>query len=205
MIDNSFKRSFNAVKWGIFRNGGLIGILLILIIICLIIIPPSQQCTNIGTSNILCDDSNDCTFDYSQKNQSCINYNKPNGAACDNAQLCFNHSLCTPQCDLCSAQGCPKTPQCVGPRSCCLGLCTVDDDCIDKVTFLTEGVAAMCVTGSCYYQIFNTLLATSQQCLNLVEGPIKQCLYATAGESFSFNGVCYFNFLCAPPLTGGIP
>lgn len=204
-LDERIKEGIYENKWGIVRNFIFAFILLFLIVVCLLIIRESPSCDTIGTTSTLCLDNNDCTFDYAiNNNQSCTHYNKPNGAACDEDELCFNHSLCTPVCSLCTQGDCPK-PECVGPTSCCQGICTVDDDCLTKVQFLTVSWNTTCLDGVCFYQIFNSQKGSEQQCLDLVDGPVKNCLHATVAETAIYNSICYYNFKCAPPTTGQAP
>jgi hypothetical protein len=202
----NYRSEIYANKWGVIRNIMMSTILLFLIVVCFFIVDRSVSCDNIGTTTtILCSDNNDCTFDFPiQNNQSCVNYNKPNGAPCDLDQLCYNHSLCTPGCSLCVNGDCDK-PQCIGPVSCCQGLCLVDNDCVSKVEFLSQGSTASCLNGRCLYSIYNTQKGNQQQCLDLVDGPIKNCLHASVGDSAAFDGICFYNFICAPPTTGTLP
>jgi hypothetical protein len=160
-------------------------------------------------SNTTCNDQNGCNYDFLVDNETCVYMNKKNGDDCDN-DICFNHSLCTPTCSLCGSGDCIK-PSCVGPRECCLGLCEVDADCANKITFKSESFDYKCLydfngtNGSCSYSIYNTFVGNSDACLELIDGPISTCMHATVSDSIVINGYCFFSFKCAPPLTGKEP
>ena len=204
-LDDNIKNGVYANKFAVIRNFVFALILLLLALICLIVNDQLVSCNNIGSSSTLCIDNNDCTLDYSiNNNQSCFHYNKQNGAPCDLDELCYNHSLCTPQCSLCVNGNC-ETPLCLGPTSCCQGLCTIDADCLTKVQFLTESWNTSCLSGVCFYSIYNSQKGSQGQCLDLVDGPVKNCLHATVAETSIYNSLCYYNFICAPPTTGSPP
>lgn len=190
-------------KAGVIGNSLLIVIALFFIVVCLFITDRSVSCdSNIGVVSSLCDDNDDCTYNYAtNKNRSCIFYNKPNGSPCDLNEQCYNHSLCTPQCSSCNTGTCDK-PRCVGPTSCCQGLCTVDADCVPKVQFLTDSHNSSCLSGVCFYTVYNSQQGTPEQCLNLVNGTMRNCLTATVAETCAYNSICYYSFSCALPTTG---
>jgi len=195
-------------KFGILRNYIMLLILLILIIFCLIRINQTTVCEGVGVLSTLCSDNNDCSNDYLFRNTTCQSFNKFNGSNCDSDELCFDHELCQPTCQLCV--GDCEQPQCIGPRECCRGFCTTDEQCEFLVPFLVfnNSFDFFCLqtneanSGGCHYEIFNTRAGTPEQCLELVDGPIKNCLHATTSDTLSFNGYCFFDFKCAPPLTG---
>ena len=193
------------------RNFILLVILLIFIIICLYIQRDDNQNSDIILSNTSCNSGNGCTYDFLIDNQTCQSYNKKNGDVCDN-DICFNHSLCTPTCNICNNGACLNTgPECIGPRDCCLGLCEVDSDCANKITFLTQSFDYQCLydingtNGSCSYYIYHTMTNNVETCLGLIDGPISKCMHATTSDTFIVGGYCFFSFKCAPPLTALAP
>jgi hypothetical protein len=199
-------------KYLSFRNMLLLIILLIFMIICLYIQRPSNTCIDNGIlSNLSCYDGNGCTDDFLKDNETCQYRNKKNGATCDDNNMCFNHTLCTPTCELCNNGGDCQKPECVGPRDCCLGLCEVDADCANKITFLVQSYDYRCLydsngtNGACVYEIYNTQTNNPETCLGLVEGPVANCMFATTSDSNVVDGYCFFNWKCAPPLTGLSP
>ena len=202
----------NNNKYNIVRNFVLLMILLLIVIFCLYVVPHASTCNNIGViDNSLCNTNEDCVNSYKINNQTCMALPKINGSNCDNSELCFNHTLCQPTCNICGSDSCNNPPKCVGPRSCCQGVCLVNDDCATKVPFLVDTFNFTCLldaqnfNGTCFYQIFNTRVSTENECLDLINGSIKNCMYATTELSLSFDGFCFYYFKCAPPLTAMAP
>lgn len=203
--------SYNS-KYLSVRNTILLTILLIFIIICFYIQRHSIQCEDLGALNdTACGTGNGCQLSYLKSDGTCETFNKPNGIPCEN-DICFNHSLCTPTCDLCTNGGCNAPPDCVGPRSCCLGLCNVASDCAANVPFVTDSFTYFCLydengfNGTCYYQLFTTMTNDPSVCLGLVDGPLANCMYAVTSDTVEWNGYCFYYWKCAPPYSGfGIP
>jgi len=203
-FDTSFTQ-LNTNKFNIIRNYILLIILLILVIFCLIRINQTTACEGLGIKSILCSDGNDCTNDFLSGNTSCSSLNKFNGSSCDFDEICFNHSLCQPTCELCTEGDCPK-PKCVGPRECCNGFCVEDADCEFKVPFATT-FNFSCVTGGCIYRIYNTDTENMEDCLNYITDiPLRKCMHATTSDLQVFpNGYCWYYFGCTIPLSGQGP
>jgi len=199
--DHQVKDGIRSNKYGIIQNNVGLMILILLAIFCLHVFN-SNSCNFLGTISNSCATTNECFTNYlNHDGVTCSNFPKKNGSSCDPDELCFNHSACQPTCQNCVSEKCQE-PQCTGPRECCAGLCSSDADCLPKVQFNVESYNYTCMTGTCFYSIYNTLTSQEDQCLELVVGPVKNCLHATTSSLFIFNGYCTFYFKCAPPLTG---
>jgi len=206
-MDRFFDKTFiklNTNKFNILRNYILLIILLILAIFCLIRLYQTPACVGLGTLSV----SNDCQNNFLTVNggiSSYQSYNKFNGSSCDLDEVCFNHSLCQPTCELCTGGECEK-PKCVGPRECCNGFCVEDSDCEFKVPFATT-YNFSCVTGGCLYKIYNTDTENMENCLNYITDiPLRKCIHATTSDLQVFpNGYCWYYFGCTIPLSGQVP
>jgi hypothetical protein len=202
--DHQINDGIRANKYGIIQNVVGLVIVIFLIIFCLFV-SDRPSCNFLGTISNSCSTTNECFSNYlSHDGNTCSSFPKKNGSDCDPDELCFNHSACQPTCQNCVYAKCQE-PQCTGPRECCNGLCSSDDDCAAKIQFNVQSFNYTCLIDTCFYTIYNTQTSYAPQCLELVVGPVKNCLHATTTDYIGFSGYCSFHYKCAPPLTGVPP